>query len=75
MSRPVKFGARAHTSVPTANDPTETMNIVRDVLAEELAALASLSSAELLEQRYERFRGLGEFAEGAPEELGEVSAD
>ena len=55
--------------------PEETMNIVRDVLAEELAALASLSSAELLEQRYERFRGLGEFAEGAPEELGEVSAD
>lgn len=49
------------------NQPAETMNIVRNALVEELASLAPLSTSELLTQRYERFRALGEFAEGETE--------
>lgn len=44
--------------------PAETMNIVREALTEELASLTALRADELLEQRYQRFRALGEFAEG-----------
>lgn len=44
--------------------PAETMNIVREALSEELASLTALRADELLEQRYQRFRALGEFAEG-----------
>jgi len=45
-------------------DPTGTVALVRQVLAEELAALKERDSAELLSQRYERFRALGEVQEG-----------
>lgn len=45
-------------------DPTGTVALVRQVLAGELAALKERDSAELLSQRYERFRALGEVQEG-----------
>lgn len=40
-------------------DPQTTMRCVGARLAEELAALASLSEVEIREQRYHRFRNLG----------------
>ena len=37
--------------------------LLTDALAEELEALAKLSSEQLIEQRYQRFRRLGEYVE------------
>lgn len=42
-------------------DPALTMKYVAERLEEELAALTPLSSSELLEQRYTRFRKMGRF--------------
>lgn len=45
-------------------DPAGTVKQVKQVLAEELAGLAEHDGAQLLAQRYDRFRRLGEFQEG-----------
>lgn len=47
------------------NSPDEAIATVRRALVEELAALDGLPPAVLLEQRYQRFRALGRFAEAA----------
>lgn len=45
------------------HDPQHAMQMVGEVLAEELDQLAQFSAEQLLDQRYERFRTLGRFAE------------
>ena len=45
-------------------DPAGTVSLVKQVLVEELDKLAGTPGEELLSQRYERFRQLGEFEEG-----------
>jgi len=47
------------------NSPDEAIATVKRALVEELAALDGLPPAVLLEQRYQRFRALGRFAEAA----------
>ncbi len=47
------------------NAPVEAIENVKDALVEEVGALLDLSTAELLDQRYARFRSLGRYAEAA----------
>jgi acetyl-CoA carboxylase carboxyl transferase subunit alpha len=42
-------------------DPVRQAQILGDVLEQQLAELAALDAARLVEQRYERFRRLGRF--------------
>lgn len=44
-------------------EPATTIESVKNVLLEELELLLPLSPEELLQQRYDRFRALGQFAE------------
>jgi acetyl-CoA carboxylase carboxyl transferase subunit alpha len=50
-------GAGAHT------DPAETARRIREVVVEQLDALAAVPLDELVEARYRRFRSLGPYAE------------
>jgi len=50
-------GAGAHT------DPVETARRIRDVVSEQLDALAAVPLDDLVEARYRRFRNLGAFRE------------
>jgi len=50
-------GAGAHT------DPVETARRIRDVVIEQLDALAAIPLDDLVEARYRRFRNLGAFRE------------
>ena len=50
-------GGGAHHS------PDEAARIVGEALARHLAPLCALSTAELLEERYRKYRALGRFVE------------
>src|SRR5690606_22617983 len=47
------------------NSSAEAIDTVRGALIEELAGLLPLTSEELVEQRYQRFRVLGSFVDAA----------
>ena len=53
------------------DDPAETARRLRAIILDRLAALEALSTDELVEQRYRRYRALGAYTEVAPTETPE----